>query len=105
MAGRLYPCLLSLVILCDGVYAPISAQERSVTNGPLVGILDCGKSPDAIRACGDAWLKDCLKDWDAATHMTMQEFAQTCERVVKERVKALIEDDAVAGRNARPLGQ
>jgi len=49
------------------------------------------------RACGDAWLNDCPKDWDTETHMSRQEYARTCQRVAKERIKALI-DDAV-GRN------
>lgn len=107
MNVRLFACvlasgLLSVVILCDVAYAPVSAQQSSATEGPG-GYLNCGTSPDTIRACGEAWLKDCLKDWDAATHMSRQEYAQTCERVAKERVKALI-DDAKSG-NARLLGQ
>src|SRR5262245_20829600 len=105
MTGRLLTCLLPLVVLCDGAYTKVCAQEPGPTDGPLVGILDCGKSPEAIRACGDAWLNECLKDWDASTHMSRAEYARTCERVAKERVKALIEDDAIAGRNVRPLGQ
>lgn len=88
-------CLFSLVILCDG--ALVNARESRATDGLLVGILDCGNSPDAMRACGDAWLNDCPKDWDTETHMSRQEYARTCQRVAKERIKALI-DDAV-GRN------
>src|SRR5215468_838133 len=32
-------------------------------------------------------LAQCLRDWDAATHMTRQEWARTCRRVVSNRVK------------------
>src|SRR5262249_4003532 len=96
MRAQLFPCLLSLVTLF-GVYAPVNAQEPSATDGPL----DCLTSPDAIRGCGDVWLKDCLKDSDATTHMSKREFRQTCERVAKERVKALIEIEDAA-RNLGP---
>jgi hypothetical protein len=32
-----------------------------------------------------------MKDWDSATHMTKQEWAITCRRVVDERTKFLRE--------------
>jgi hypothetical protein len=100
MTGWLYPCLLSLFILCDGPCAPVCAQERSATDGP--GFLDCGNSSDTIRACEDSWFKDCIKDWDVSTHMSREEFTQTCKRLANERVKALI-DDAKRG-DVLPLG-
>jgi hypothetical protein len=97
MRGRLFPCFVSLVILF-GAYAPVAALEPSGTDGPL----DCLASPDAMRGCGDAWFKDCLKDWDATTHMSKQEFRQTCKRVAKERAKALFEIEENAARNIGP---
>jgi hypothetical protein len=36
-------------------------------------------------------LAQCLRDWDAATHMTRQEWARTCRRVVSNRVKFLMQ--------------
>lgn len=30
-------------------------------------------------------LTQCLRDWDAATHMTRQQWARTCRRVVSDR--------------------
>ena len=38
-----------------------------------------------------AWLKTCLTDWDAQTHMTRNEWRITCERVASERGKFLLE--------------
>ena len=32
-------------------------------------------------------LTQCLRDWDAATHMTRQEWARTCRRVVSDRAQ------------------
>jgi hypothetical protein len=32
-------------------------------------------------------LAQCLRDWDAGTHMTRQEWARTCRRVVSNRGK------------------
>lgn len=37
------------------------------------------------------WLKTCLQDWDAATHMSKEQWRTTCERVSKERGKFLNE--------------
>lgn len=34
-----------------------------------------------------AYLAECMGDWDLATHMTKQEWARTCRRVVDNRVK------------------
>jgi hypothetical protein len=34
-------------------------------------------------------LTQCLRDWDAATHMTKQEWARTCRRVVSNRAQFL----------------
>jgi hypothetical protein len=34
-------------------------------------------------------LTQCLRDWDAGTHMTRQEWARTCRRVVSNRLKFL----------------
>jgi hypothetical protein len=45
------------------------------------------------------YLAECLRDWDAATHMTRQEWAQTCRRVADNRTKFLREQE----RNKRQL--
>ena len=38
-------------------------------------------------------LAQCLRDWDAGTHMTRQEWARTCRRVVSNREQFLRERD------------
>jgi hypothetical protein len=38
-------------------------------------------------------LTQCLRDWDAATHMTRQEWARTCRRVVTNREQFLREQE------------
>jgi hypothetical protein len=35
----------------------------------------------------------CLRDWDAGTHMSRQDWARTCRRVVTNRAKLLRERD------------
>ena len=37
------------------------------------------------------YISTCLNDWDAATHMTKQEWARVCRRVADGRVKFLLE--------------
>jgi hypothetical protein len=45
------------------------------------------------------WLKTCLADWEAATHMTKVEWRTTCQRVSAERRKFLID-----GPDLTPMG-
>jgi hypothetical protein len=37
------------------------------------------------------YLDTCMKDWDAATHMTKAEWSRTCRRLAEGRVKFLLE--------------
>jgi hypothetical protein len=39
------------------------------------------------------YLDACMKDWDAATHMTKEEWRHTCQRVANERAKFGAEQD------------
>ena len=93
------------VIACPlGAHAQSAAQAKSETVAGTVPKADCRGTPESIRACGEAWFKDCLKDWDSATHMSKQDYARTCRRVVDGRVKALTEqgrtDDAQKRKSA-----
>jgi hypothetical protein len=56
--------------------------------------LPAKETSDEISKKAAAYLKQCLDDWDAATHMTKQEWRTTCERVVRERSKWLREQAA-----------
>jgi hypothetical protein len=71
--------------------AQANAQPKSEAATGTVPKADCRGTPETIRACGEAWFKDCLKDWDKATHMSKNDYARTCRRVVDGRVKALTE--------------
>jgi hypothetical protein len=91
---RLRVCSLTLIIASAAAYAqsgiePKSAtlprvQTPSVTSRPS-GIL----SAEEIRAKGVEWHAECMRDWDQQTHMTKQEWARTCQRVVNDRVQYL----------------
>ena len=39
------------------------------------------------RKIADQLYDNCLRDWDAATHMTKQEWQRTCRRMANERTK------------------
>ena len=86
MRGQFLLCLLPLVSPCDGAYAQVGPQSPNAT-----ATTNCQGSADEIRACGDAFLKQCKEDWDAETHMSRQEYARACERAHQEMVDALIE--------------
>ncbi|HEU0059381.1 MAG TPA: hypothetical protein VFR19_05845 [Hyphomicrobiaceae bacterium] len=95
---RIWHLALPLVIMaCPlAAHAQSAAQPKSepATGTAPTGTVpkaDCRGTPETIRACGEAWFKDCLKDWDSATHMSKSDYAKTCRRVVDSRVKALTE--------------
>ena len=46
-------------------------------------------SEEEIRTKSAYWHDECIHDWDRQTHMTKKEWADTCQRVVDDRVKWL----------------
>jgi hypothetical protein len=94
---------LSLSLLLVAIPAAGDAQPPSqASQGSMIpGRTDCRGSAEEIRSCGEAWYKDCLKDWDSATHMSKKDYARTCRRVVDSRVKALVEQTRRAASEKR----
>jgi hypothetical protein len=54
---------------------------------------DRTKSSDQERIA--EYLAQCLQDWEAATHMTKQEWARVCRRVVDNRAKFRLKEGQV----------
>ncbi len=44
---------------------------------------------DAALIDEKARVRECMKQWDRSTHMTKQEWGNTCRRVAAERIKYL----------------
>jgi hypothetical protein len=63
--------------------------------------LDGSETPAQLRERHADYLRQCMRDWDAATHMTKEEWAHTCRRVVDNRVKYLIDRSKQEG-SSRP---
>jgi hypothetical protein len=59
-------------------------------------------SPEAWMAEENTRFAQCLKDWDAKTHMTKQEWERTCRRVTDERLKYLRESGDIPPAARRP---
>jgi len=49
----------------------------------------------------NARVKECMKQWDSSTHMTKQEWEETCRRVAKERIKYL-KDQGYGAETKKP---
>ena len=49
-------------------------------------------TPAEIRQLRDTDFKRCMQDWDVNTHMTKKEWERTCQRVVDNRIKFMIEE-------------
>ena len=39
----------------------------------------------------DTYYKQCMNDWDAATHMTKTEWQRTCRRMTDERANFIVD--------------
>jgi hypothetical protein len=52
-------------------------------------------NPDAAKSSAQKlsaeYMVQCMNDWDTGTHMTKQEWARTCQRVIQDRVKFKLE--------------
>ena len=97
MRALLIICLLGL----QSVGTAFGQESKGST------LQSTGKSAERIREIDErvaGWLKTCLADWDAATHMTTKEWKTTCHRVASERRQFLLEDPGSApiGSRARP---
>src|SRR5436190_8031258 len=90
-------CFMALCLAAESVFAEPAAPPNTITLPPSTPLaLSPGeKSPEQIAEIKGRvafWLKTCLEDWDAATHMTRKEWRTTCERVAAERGKFLLEN-------------
>jgi hypothetical protein len=47
-------------------------------------------TPEQIRKRGADWLAQCVKNWDAETHMTKKDWQRVCRRVAADRINELI---------------
>ena len=96
---------LPLVLLLILVQGTAMAQSGSMSErgkssraapkqAPAAGQSEPGdpKSRGQARDHGAKHLAYCMRDWDAATHMTKEEWARTCRRVVKDRFQFRLDD-------------
>ena len=88
---RVCPLLLFLASVC--ALAQSAADPRSTVlpkaqlpnTAPALGTA----SEEEIREKTTHWHDDCIGDWDRKTHMSKKEWADTCQRIVADRVKWL----------------
>jgi hypothetical protein len=66
------PGLLLVFLACTGVLAQSPSQE------------DYSMKREELFS---KYLGICMNDWDGTTHMTREEWAHTCRRLVEERVE------------------
>ena len=85
------------------------AKEREARDGPDMALtpgaekdkkseIPAANSPEQVQEIkkrSAEWLKTCLADWDAQTHMSKTEWHTTCERVSKEREQFLLSTPGV----------
>lgn len=88
---------LSLILTDGTARAQSSPPSKSATSSTAVQIpttidqMTLGRTNSSDQERIAAYLAQCLRDWDAATHMTKPEWARVCRRVVDSRVKFRLE--------------
>jgi len=91
------------------------AKEREARDDPTMALTP-GAKPDKDKKSGNSaeqvqeikkrvaeWLKTCLGDWDAQTHMSKAEWKTTCHRVSKEREQFLLSTPGAVSIGERNL--
>jgi hypothetical protein len=66
---------------------PPASKAEKKQQLPVSADVSAMLSSAEIRKTSERDFKQCLGDWDAATHMTKKEWERTCRRVVDGRVK------------------
>ena len=79
--------VLAFCALFLGAFLP----GTDATSAPAVRTAQVPKPSDEDRKRIAEYLAQCLKDWDAGTHMTKKEWARVCQRVVDSRAKFRVE--------------
>jgi hypothetical protein len=70
----------------EGAKEPQSPPSAAAKPKP-----DPKKPEQDKRALAATYFKQCMQDWDAATHMTRKEWERTCRRVVDGRMKFMLD--------------
>ena len=76
-----------LLVVADGIAFAQSPKPTPNARPQSEG----GVSSAQLRELSDRYFAECMKDWEVATHMSKEEWASTCRRVVDGRVKFLLE--------------
>jgi hypothetical protein len=89
-------CAVALLLTCSGASAQSDAQSKRPSKG--VGTRAIGQHDQDLRARVDAWYKDCRSSWEATTHMSKRDYDRTCQRMARERIKYLSEQEKAGKR-------
>jgi hypothetical protein len=72
---------LSLVLGAGAVLAQAGAPPPSASTATPPKAAAPGDEKTTAKARAKENVAECMRMWDAATHMTKQQWAQTCERI------------------------
>jgi hypothetical protein len=89
-------CAFALLLTWSGASAQSDAQSKRPSKG--VGTRAIGQNDQDLRARVDAWYKDCRSSWEATTHMSKRDYDRTCQRMARERIKYLSEQEKAGKR-------
>jgi hypothetical protein len=83
--------LLISIFLLWGVADGVAVAQSTAKPKPEALGKDGTESPAQLRQRSDEYFAQCMRDWEVATHMSKQDWAKTCRRVVDRRVKFMLE--------------
>jgi dipeptidase len=99
---RICPLALFLASVCasGGIAQPSADRASAIVPGvqlpytaPARATPSATASEEEIRQKTAYWHTECIGDWDRQTHMSKKEWADTCQRIVADRVKWLRSQD------------
>lgn len=92
-------CAFALLLTWSVASAQTDAQSKRPSKG--VGTRAIGQHDQDLRARMDAWYKDCRSSWEATTHMSKRDYERTCQRMARERIKYLSEEEEKTRKRAQ----
>ena len=84
-------CALLLLLSSSPTYA--QSKHPSSSSSKSVGTRALGQYDEYLHARITTWYDDCLKGWNATSHMSERDYERTCLQMARERVKYL-DDEA-----------
>ena len=93
-------CAVAILLSWSGARAESDVQSKRPHSIPSKGVGTRALGPDEeyLHARVTTWYEDCRKGWNAKSHMSERDYDRACQRMARERIKFLSEEENTRAR-------